>query len=414
MTEEQNNLHTEAIDNRDELRSLLDAVSLEQPLPASGTELILLEVDPHRAHAYWNIDPAQARESLPLVLRVYDVTESGAVDQAGQAFDVEVHGLQGRWYLDFWRDNRTFVSEIGYRQPDGTLSLLARSNEVNTPSAEPAENASTGQHQDHNGEPLHTDWPGDHQAPADTQTPTDSVPDTQITASDDKAAPSAPLVAEPITLLEPEFPLPLWPASVADTNEPVMQKAVPSAQLPRHHPEDAIIAAGDASVAFEDEVMSGNAHDNRVTPEASIAIPEDMPHEFPTPEELLAAVTENHQALQAFYASAGPDYHDGSATSDEPAGAAAHDQPAQPGSPAPESLPPLEQIIGLSSLEHMGKDVLLEVNAELHIYGRSKPNTELTLYGQVVKTRPDGTFSVRRPLPHGAVVLPLLYTKPEH
>jgi hypothetical protein len=55
--------------------------------------------------------------------------------------------------------------------------------------------------------------------------------------------------------------------------------------------------------------------------------------------------------------------------------------------------------------------VLLEVNAELHIYGRSKPNTELTLYGQIVKTRPDGSFSVRRPLPHGAVILPLLYTK---
>lgn len=73
---------------------------------------------------------------------------------------------------------------------------------------------------------------------------------------------------------------------------------------------------------------------------------------------------------------------------------------------------PLESYVSLSSFEPGRREVSLEVNVELHIFGRAKPGTELTLYGQQIPLRPDGSFSVRKPLPQGAVVLPLLAVDP--
>jgi len=389
----------------DQLRSVLDQVSKEKPLPASGNELILLEIDPHRAHVCWNIDPQCAHADRPLVLRVFDITDVGDPTSADQSFDVEVHGLQGRWYLDLWRDNRTFVTQLGYRQPDGSIDVLAQSNEVSTPPAEPEANASTGQHTDPHGQALNTDWPGDHLVEVPTPTP------DELAVAEEKPQPvPSPLVVEPITLLDPEFPIPYWPGrstttrpeeeSVSTESSVALQTDVePAVVALRHEPEPTVVAAGDASVAFEEEMMNGT------------------PDEFPAAEQLIAAVQENRAAIDAFYEAvesrpeaAGAYPHEPSAYTPEPPSAPAH-EPAATSSSTGGHPAPLEQILGLSSLELPGRDVLLEVNAELHIYGRSKPDTELTLYGQIVKTRPDGSFSVRRPLPHGAVILPLLYTK---
>ena len=84
-----------------------------------------------------------------------------------------------------------------------------------------------------------------------------------------------------------------------------------------------------------------------------------------------------------------------------------------PSDPPPKNVPvlPLQNIVNLSSADAAASDVLLEINAELHIYGRAKPNTKLSIHGQDVTTRPDGTFSLRRPLPRGALVLPLVLTQ---
>jgi hypothetical protein len=226
-----------------------------------------------------------------------------------------------------------------------------------------------------------------------------------------------PLRAEPVTILEPEFPVPVWQDRV-DGAEP---EAVPGSPTPAPDAgteetvwpveSDTAIAAGDAAVAFDDDEADEEALSDGPVPGSAA----DEEAAFPTAEELAASITENHAALEAFYASAGPetDYTE-PAPAPEPPPAPPEAEPDNGArvSPAPEGLPPLEQVVGLSSMENAGKDVLLEVNAELHIYGRAKPDTELTLYGQIVRTRPDGTFSVRRILPHGAVVLPLLYKKP--
>lgn len=75
--------------------------------------------------------------------------------------------------------------------------------------------------------------------------------------------------------------------------------------------------------------------------------------------------------------------------------------------PGPSALP-LESVLTVSSFVHGESTVDFEINAELHIFGRARPGSTLSLYGRPVSVRPDGTFSVTRPLPNGALVLSLL------
>ncbi|MBK8210640.1 MAG: hypothetical protein IPK78_12420 [Rhodospirillales bacterium] len=62
-------------------------------------------------------------------------------------------------------------------------------------------------------------------------------------------------------------------------------------------------------------------------------------------------------------------------------------------------------MLTLSSFALGREAVEFEINAELHIFGRARPGTRLQLFGRPVTLRPDGSFSITRPLPNGALVL---------
>jgi hypothetical protein len=68
----------------------------------------------------------------------------------------------------------------------------------------------------------------------------------------------------------------------------------------------------------------------------------------------------------------------------------------------------LENALTLSSFVLGRETVQLEVNAELRVFGRARPGSELKLFGRRVALRPDGSFSITRPLPNGALVLTAL------
>jgi hypothetical protein len=98
----------------------------------------------------------------------------------------------------------------------------------------------------------------------------------------------------------------------------------------------------------------------------------------------------------------------------EPAAPAAAPEPGpeQPGGqegstegPAPL---PLENTLSLSSFALGRETVELEINAELHIFGRTLPGRELQLFGRKVAVHPDGSFSISRPLPNGALIVSAL------
>jgi hypothetical protein len=50
----------------------------------------------------------------------------------------------------------------------------------------------------------------------------------------------------------------------------------------------------------------------------------------------------------------------------------------------------------------------LELSAELLIHGRTRPGQVLMLFGQGVQAGPDGTFTIRRPLPYADLLVPLM------
>lgn len=57
--------------------------------------------------------------------------------------------------------------------------------------------------------------------------------------------------------------------------------------------------------------------------------------------------------------------------------------------------------------EGKGRKFFFEVETELMVYGRTEPDAKVTLNGQPLALRPDGTFSLRYYLPDGKKVLPI-------
>ncbi len=374
------------IPDPEELRRVAEEVGAQFPPPRLGTELVLLEVDPRRAHAYWNVDLADFESAraltgecdCPMVLRLRDVTAGAA---AGSTFDIEVQGLQNHWYIDLWEPGRAYVAELGLRQPDGTLIGIARSNRVDTPRAaqSPVYDTTALDVGDLDVGPVATDLAAAAHAQVDAgDTCPGHVPPLSLMVPPD-GDPAPP----PAAAVVPPLPPPACPAP------PVLQDRYPETSAPVAAP-----------------AMSAPATSIPPLPVA----PEVGP--WPSAEQLVQGLPDPQRGMAELQARPLP----------PPAPVAVSDGPAVPPAsavapPAPASAPPapglappvpLDSYVNLSSYACGRTEVDLEVNVELHIYGRARPGAQLSFYGQRVPLRPDGTFSIRKPLPQGAVVLPLV------
>ncbi len=119
------------------LREVADEVKDSFVRPLGKPELVLIEIDPHRLHAFWTV----SREALELarhrlggvgnpasmILRVVEAESNDA------AFDVDVGGLQSRSYVDIFGDTRRYRAELGLRAADNRFVALATSNMVELP-----------------------------------------------------------------------------------------------------------------------------------------------------------------------------------------------------------------------------------------------------------------------------------------
>lgn len=61
---------------------------------------------------------------------------------------------------------------------------------------------------------------------------------------------------------------------------------------------------------------------------------------------------------------------------------------------------------GLGGIPGIGRKFHFEVDAELIVYGTTEPNSQVTLQGEPVHLRPDGTFTVRFRLPDSRQIIP--------
>ena len=64
------------------------------------------------------------------------------------------------------------------------------------------------------------------------------------------------------------------------------------------------------------------------------------------------------------------------------------------------------QNLSASALPSLGRDFHFRIDAELIVYGTTEPNARVTLQGEPVQLRPDGTFTVRFSLPDSRQIIP--------
>jgi uncharacterized protein len=66
--------------------------------------------------------------------------------------------------------------------------------------------------------------------------------------------------------------------------------------------------------------------------------------------------------------------------------------------------------LSASSLSSLGRAFHFQIDAELIVYGTTEPNAHVTLQGESVQLRPDGTFTVRFSLPDSRQIIPAVAT----
>jgi len=64
------------------------------------------------------------------------------------------------------------------------------------------------------------------------------------------------------------------------------------------------------------------------------------------------------------------------------------------------------QSLAISALPPMGREFHFQIDAELIVYGATEPNARVTLQGEPVQLRTDGTFTVRFSLPDSRQIIP--------
>lgn len=68
---------------------------------------------------------------------------------------------------------------------------------------------------------------------------------------------------------------------------------------------------------------------------------------------------------------------------------------------------------GAERVLNRNRDLDFHVDAEMILYGRTKPDAKVTLGGEPIKLRPDGSFTVRQPMPDKRQVLPVVASTPD-
>ncbi len=71
------------------------------------------------------------------------------------------------------------------------------------------------------------------------------------------------------------------------------------------------------------------------------------------------------------------------------------------------------QSLGTGALPSLGRDFHFELDAELIVYGTTEPNAKVTLQGEPVQLRSDGTFTVRFALPDSRQIIPAVAASPD-
>ncbi|MFH0911849.1 MAG: DUF4912 domain-containing protein [Planctomycetota bacterium] len=129
-------------ENPEALREICRAIRFHPESVRNDARLVLLELSPRLAHAYWSISEpvleelrarlGPALEGAVLTLRFYEVAFFNSPDVLHQ-FDIDVHGYNNNWYMHLWSGGKRYITELGFRMKDGRFERIARSNPIELP-----------------------------------------------------------------------------------------------------------------------------------------------------------------------------------------------------------------------------------------------------------------------------------------
>ena len=125
----------------------------DDEIPAGGeaTKVVLLPVNPHLVHVYWEMAARDLEEVGEMfsrlgpraqpVLRFYDTTKAGfdSLTSAGW-FEVVIALGAGKWYVRLESPANSYCVDLGLRLAGGSFRRLARSNLAEMPKAFPSTN----------------------------------------------------------------------------------------------------------------------------------------------------------------------------------------------------------------------------------------------------------------------------------
>lgn len=385
-------------------RYLLPATEAEPAVPATEEEEALWEADyglgrlwlaardPHTLHASWDLTPAQAvAAGERLALRVFAGREPvGAFREV--ALSPVVHSVfvpaeqAGQWY----------VATLGFRDAAGRWQELAQSAPVRTPTLVSLEARPE--------EFVMLTLPAEVEA---TAPPGFVEPSVTGRPSEPELLPPAPVGIPAIPSPEPPTPAPRPPApSVPPAPSMPVGEAFPPLPPAPPEPEPREFFPPAPAKPATSPVPAA-----RPVTAAPGAVPRLVP--APAPPWTPAQAREMAAAVAALVPTAGPSSAELAAA--PPAGAAPERPvPAAPGSPAA----PFGREVRAAEVPSSGalpapaaaRRFWFNINAEVIVYGATEPDATVTVDGQPVALRPDGSFTLRFALPDGEYELEAVAT----
>ncbi len=124
--------------------AVMEQSETEIPSIYNDTKIVLMVRDPYWLYTYWSVNQSaidyisgnfQQWNQIPLILRVYDITEVQNFDgsSSNYFFDIHVNQDTNNWYIHVGGPNRSFCVDLGFIQQNGAFYTIARSNIVTTP-----------------------------------------------------------------------------------------------------------------------------------------------------------------------------------------------------------------------------------------------------------------------------------------
>ena len=428
-----------------ELRRISKQISAEWFRPVEASRLTLLEIDPWRVHAYWNLaedEIAAARACMPhdfggggsdaaLVLRFTDLSPETGEAAHHAHFDVEVEGASNNWYVDLWRDARRYSAELGVKAIGGSFIPLVRSNEVVTPRGGPSPELAFRHLEVRAPRPLETsEAVGTGAAAHSDALLKDLYPQRLLP---EHGYPLAVAEGSDVLFEEPEFP-DLGGGLEEAADEPAAATEVPPMDDVRNDPQATPGGPGFPLIErAEIERYHALAGKTKARVSANLAghlPPVDRETVSPTDVELVSqplpawahALPGGEPDTAAAGAGAGEiAAADTASAGAQPADIAPGDRSGQDLAPKPEPLfPPgtgstgqtpyaLERLLSDSGSSPGSGGLPVDGSVHLLIEGVSSPDRLPTIFGERVETQADGSFRVQLPLQRGPELAELLY-----